>query len=108
MGELNAARSAFIDQVLTSRFPGEVAKRFAFADGEVGVLYTMWRDQASGLACPVVLYVATFPPSPQQGGRHDFGIDFWEQPVGSAAEAAQLLDQFRRPEAQVFRLSCRA
>ena len=108
MREPSAARGAFIDQVLTSSFAGEVAKRFAFADGEVGALYTMGRDRASGQACPVVLYVATFPPTPQQGGRHDFGIDFLEQPVSSAGEAAQLLAQFGRTQAELFRTSCRA
>lgn len=107
MREPSAARAAFIDQVLTSSFAGEVAKRFAFADGEVGVLYTMGRDRASGQPCPVVLYVATFPPSSQRGGHHDFGIDFREQPVASAAEAAQLIARFQRPQAQQFRLSCR-
>lgn len=108
MPEPSAARADFVDRVLTSSFPGEVAKRFAFADGEVGVLYTMGWNRASGQACPVVLCIATFPLSPQQGGRHDFGIDFREQPVGSAAEAAQLMARFRRAEAQLFRASCRA
>ena len=108
MPEARAARADFVDRVLTSRFPGEVAKRFAFADGEVGALYTMGRDRATGRACPVVLYVATFPPSPQQGGQHDFGLDFWEQPVGSAAEAARVLARFGPAEAESFRASCRA
>lgn len=107
MSNPSAARADFIDKVLTSSFPGEVAKRFAFTDGEVGVLYTMGQDATSGRACPVVLYVATFPPSPQQGGHHDFGIDFVEQPVGSAAEAAQLIASFQRTEAQLFRARCR-
>ena len=108
MPEALAARADFIDRVLTSSFPGEVAKRFTFVDGEVGVLYTMGRDRASGRACPVVLYVATFPPSPQQDGRHDFGLDFWEQPVSSSAEAARVMAQFKQAEAQLFRTSCRA
>ncbi|RZL08316.1 MAG: hypothetical protein EOO62_15530 [Hymenobacter sp.] len=108
MPEPRAARADFITRVLTSSFAGEVAKRFPFADGEVGVLYTMGRDRATGQACPVLLYVATFPPSPQQGGRHDFGIDFREQPVGSAEEAARVMAQFQRAEAQAFRASCRA
>jgi hypothetical protein len=107
MSEPTAARVDFINRVLTSSFPGEEAKRFAFADGEVGVLYTMGQDRVSGRACPVVLYIATFPPVPQQGGRHDFGIDFLEQPVGSAEEAAGIMAQFRWPEAQLFRASCR-
>lgn len=108
MHQFSATRADFINQVLTSSFPGEMAKRFLFADGEVGALYTMGQDPASGNACPVVLYVATFPPTPQQGGRHDFGIDFLEQPVRSAEEAAYVLAQFQRAEAQLFRASCRA
>lgn len=107
MREPNATRAAFIDRVLTSSFPGEVTKRFAFADGEVGALYTTGRHPASGTACPVVLYVATFPPSFPHEGLHDFGIDYAEQPVTTAEEAAYLLAHFGREQAEQFRAQCR-
>ena len=100
-------RAAFLDGVFTSRFPHEVAKRFAFADGEVGALYTLGRDPASGKSCPVILLVATFPPSSPHGGLRDFGIDYLEKPVASPAEAQQLLAQFGPAEAAQFRASCR-
>ena len=108
MHHFSATRADFINQVLTSSFPGETAKRFSFADGEVGALYTMGQDRVSGNICPVILYVATFAPSFQQGGRHDFGLDFLEQPVSSAEEAAHVLAHFQRADAQLFRASCRA
>jgi len=100
-------RAAFLDGVLTSRFPHEVAKRFAFADGEVGALYTLGLDPASGKPCPVILFVATFPPSSPHGGLRDFGIDYLEKPVASPAEAQYLLAQFGPVEAAQFRASCR-
>lgn len=68
----------------------------------------MGQDRASDNACPVILYVATFDPSPQQDGRHDFGLDFLEQPVPNAEEAAHVLAHFQLVDAQLFRASCRA
>lgn len=100
-------RAAFIDQVLTSSFPDQRAKRFAFPDGEVAALYTMGRDPTSGHPCPVVLYLATFPPSAAHAGFHDFGLDFREQPVASEAEAHRLLAQFEQAQAASFRAACR-
>ncbi len=104
----NLTRAAFIDRVLTSHFPGEVAKRFLFADGEVAALYTLSRKKPVGLAQPVVLFVATFPPDLTQVGVHDFGIEYCEQPVASANEASDLLAQFDQPQAALFRTRCRA
>lgn len=103
----NPTRAQVIEGVLTSSFPGEVAKRFVFADGEVGVLYTQGRDPVSGTTRPVLLYVATFPPYSLHGGHHDFGIDYAEQPVASTTEAHQLLAQFGPEQAATFRASCR-
>lgn len=100
-------RTEFLDSVFTSSFAGQVATRFRFADGEVGALYTLGRDPASGQPCPVVLYVATFPPSQPQPGLHDFGIDYWQQPVTSGEEAHQLLAAFSPAAAARFRASCR-
>jgi|GEM_PF-3093514 len=100
-------RADFINGVFTSRIPGEVAKRFAFTDGEVGALYTLGPDPVSGQSRPVLLYIATFPPSSRHGGYHDFGVDYNEQPVATAGEAHQLLAQFGAKEAALFRASCR-
>lgn len=102
-----ATRAEFIDRLFTSSIVGQIAKRFLFADGEVGALYTVGRDPATGKATPVLLVVATFPPSPQQGGLHDFGIDYLEQPVATVEEAARLLAQFDHQQAELFRRSCR-
>lgn len=99
-------RAEFIDRVLTSSFPGQVAKRFSFPDGEVGALYTMGRKPTGGQVTPVILYVATFPPSQQQG-VHDFGIDYFEQPVATPEEAHYLLAQFEHEQARQFRAGCR-
>lgn len=107
MPDSNLTRAAFIDRVLTSRLPGEVAKRFLFADGEVAALYTLGRKALDGLPQPVVLFVATFPPTRTSVGVHDFGIDYCEQPVVSAAEASELLAQFDQPQAAIFRAKCR-
>jgi hypothetical protein len=101
------SRAAFIDRVLTSSFAGQVAKRFSFADGEVAALYTLSRKARPGVAQPVVLFVATFPPLLTQNGVHDFGIDYVEQPVASAQEAQDLLGQFDHEQAMRFRTSCR-
>jgi hypothetical protein len=101
------SRADFINSVFTSRIPGEVATRFSFVDGEVGALYTLGRDPISGESRQVVLYIATFPPSSQHGGRHDFGIDYSEQPVATSAEAQQVLAQFGPEQAALFRASCR-
>jgi len=100
-------RAAFLDRIFTSRFPHEVAKRFTFADGEVGALYTLGYDAASGESRPVLLFVATFPPSSPHKGLRDFGIDYLEKPVASPAEARHLLAQFGPAEAAQFRASCR-
>lgn len=102
-------RAEFIDQVLTSCLPGQVAKRFRFDDGEVGAVYTLSGRLPAELAPPVILYVATFPPmvSPHVG-HHDFGIDYYERPVASAEEAAAILAQFDQQQAAQFRASCRA
>lgn len=101
-------RAAFIDRILTSRLPGEVAKRFRFADGEVAALYTLGQKARNGVAQPVVLFVATFPPARPEPGVHDFGLDYCEQPVASADEAHDLLAQFDQPQAALFRARCRA
>lgn len=106
-GTASAARGKFINHVFTSSIPGQAPKRFAFADGEVGALYTIGRDRATGQVTPVLLIVATFPPSAQHDGVHDFGIDYLEQPVATAEEAARLLAQFDREQAALFRRSCR-
>lgn len=103
----NLTRADFIDQVLTSRIAGEVAKRFLFPTGVVGALYTMGQDPVSGKPQTVVLFVSTFPPTCRHGGFHDFGIDYQEQPVATSEEAEQLLAQFDREEAARFRTSCR-
>lgn len=108
MHELSAARTRFINEVFISQFAGQVAKRFAFADGEAGALYTLGRDPISGKSCPVMLYIATFPPSSRHGGYKDFGIDYVEQPVATLAEANRLLAAFGQAEAAQFRASCRA
>lgn len=107
MADQHLTRAAFLDGVFTSRFADQVATRFRFADGEAGALYTLGRDPVSGQSRPVVLYVATFPPAIPHPGFHDFGVDYWEQPVASADEAAQLLANFGREEAARFRASCR-
>ena len=107
MSAPDPTRAAFLKRVLTSRFPNEVAKRFAFADGEVGALYTLGYDSASGKSRPVLLFVATFPPSSPYEGFRDFGIDYLEKPVDSPAEAQRLLEQFGPAEAEQFRASCR-
>lgn len=107
MAAPSPTRAAFLDGIFTSSFAGQVARRFLFADGEVGALYTLGLDPTSGQPCPVVLYVATFPPSQPQPGLHDFGIDYRQQPVASAAEAAELLAHFGPTEAAHFRVSCR-
>lgn len=96
----------FIDRVLTSSFPEQVAKRFLFADGEVAALYTLSRKLPARLAQPVVLVVATFPAARPQPGLHDFGIDYVELPVASAAEARELLTHFDRSQAELFRAKC--
>lgn len=108
MAEHTLTRAAFIDRVLTSRLPGEVAKRFPFTDGEVAALYTLGCPAPAGLEQPVVLFVATFPPVLTPTGVHDFGIDYCEQPVTSAAEARALLAQFDQTQATLFRATCRA
>lgn len=100
-------RAAFVDGVFTSSFAGHIARRFRVADGEAGALYTLGRDPLTGQPCPVVLYVATFPPSSPQPGVHDFGVDYWQQPVQSVEEAAHLLAAFGPAEAAQFRASCR-
>jgi hypothetical protein len=107
MSDPDPTRATFIDRVLTSHFPGEIAKRYQFADGEVAALYTLGRKALTGLAEPVVLFVATFPPDRTQAGVHDFGIDYVEQPVASAEEARELLAQFDQPQAALFRGRCR-
>lgn len=99
---------AFIDRVLTSSFPGQVAKRFAFADGEVAALYTLSRKLPAHLAQAVILLVATFPPQLTRPGLHDFGIDYAEVAVSSLAEAHELLAQFDRSQAAQFRANCLA
>jgi hypothetical protein len=108
MPDSKQTRATFIDRVLTSHLPGEVAKRFRFADGEVAALYTLGRKTLAGLAQPIVLFVATFPPDLTQAGMHDFGIDYVEQPVASADEAYDLLAQFDETQASLFRANCRA
>ena len=108
MNPVSPTRAQFIDQVLTSSFPGETAKRFAFDDGEVGAVYTRSRRAGRGLGQPVILLVATFPPLLASGGLHDFGIDYYEHPVASAQEATALLAQFDQHQAELFRASCRA
>lgn len=108
MPDASLSRAAFIDRVLTSRLPGEVAKRFPFTDGEVAAVYTLGRQTPAGSAQPVVLFVATFPPALPQAGVHDFGIDYWEQPVASPSEAWDLLTQFDQAQAARFRASCQA
>jgi len=107
MPDTNSTRAEFIDRILTSRLPGEVAKRFLFNDGEVAVLYTLSQKMPADLAQPVLLVVATFPPAVTQPGVHDFGIDYAEQPVASAEEAHDLLAQFDQKQAALFRAKCR-
>lgn len=101
-------RAEFLDQILTSSFAGQKAKRFQFADGEVGAVYTQSHYLAAGAPQPVILLVATFPPVLTDVGFHDFGIDYLERPVASAAEAQELLAHFSRQQAEQFRASCRA
>jgi hypothetical protein len=108
MNDVSLPRPTFIDSVLTSSFPGQVAKRFLFADGEVAALYTLSRKVAANLAKPVVLLVATFPSRLTQPGVHDFGIDYVEVPVASAEEAQSLLAQLDETQAALFRAKCRA
>ena len=105
MRVVDSARSAFLTRVLTSAFPHAPAKRFAFADGEVGAVYTLGRDPRSQRPVPVVLFVASFPPV-THGATHHYGLVFSEQPVADAAEAAALLAQFTRPAAARYRASC--
>lgn len=107
MSPATTPRATFIDRVLTSSFAGQVARRFLFADGEVAALYTLSRKAMPGVAQPVVLFVATFPPQLTQDGVHDFGIDYIEQPVASTQEAQDLLRQFDHEQAVRFRTSCR-
>jgi hypothetical protein len=102
MPDSNQTRATFIDRVLTSHLPGEVAKRFRFADAEVAALYTLGRKTLAGLAQPIVLFVATFPPDLTQAGMHDFGIDYVEQPVAPTEEAHDLLAQFDEMQAQHY------
>lgn len=105
-------RTEFLTLVLTSAFAEEQAKRFAFADGEVGAVYTLSRKAGVGSAQPVILFVATFPPSlfaeGAHGYSHNYGLDYCELPVASAEEAAQLLAQFDEGQAAQFRANCRA
>ena len=108
MTDASPTRRAFLNRVLTSSFPGQVAKRFSFADGEVAALYTLSRKAPASLAQPVILVVATFPPALPQLGLHDFGLDYAEVPVTSAAEAHELLAQFDQAQAALFRAKCRA
>ena len=107
MTDSGRTRAEFINLILTSQFPGQVAKRFAFADGEVAALYTLGRPANTRQTQPVVLFVATFPPDLTQAGFHNFGIDYFEQPVASADEAQELLDQFDQTQATLFRTKCR-
>lgn len=108
MTDADLPRLTFLDRVLTSSIPGQVAKRFLFADGEVAALYTLSRKAPTSLAQPVILVVATFPPTLAQPGLHDFGLDYAEAPVASAAEASDLLAQFDQAQAALFRAKCRA
>ncbi|MGI4832317.1 MAG: hypothetical protein ACRYFK_02545 [Janthinobacterium lividum] len=108
MREPTFTRADFINRVLTSRFPNEIAKRFPFADGEVAALYTLGRNALTGVTQPVILYVATFPPALAQAGARDYGIDYYEHAVASAAEATELLTYFDWQQAAAFRASCRA
>jgi hypothetical protein len=108
MTDTSPLHPAFIDRILTSCFPGQVAKRFAFVDGEVAAVYTLSRKVPADLAQPVILVVATFPPTLAQPGVHDFGIDYAELPVASAQEAQNLLGQFDEMQAALFRAKCRA
>lgn len=101
----DSSRADFLTRVLTSSFPNTTAKRFQFEDGEVGAVYTMGFDQQSKLPHPVVLFVASFPPS-YQGTTHHFGLVFTEKSVADAGEAASLLEQFTQPEAASYRASC--
>lgn len=101
------SRADFISQVLTSSFADQQAKRFAFADGEVGAVYTLSRKLPAAVAPPVVLLVAVFPPGYSADGVHDFGIDYYEQPVSGAEQAAQLLASFDQTQAAAFRRRCR-
>ena len=105
MRAIDSSRTDFLTRVLTSCFPNTPAKRFQFADGEVGAVYTMGLDPHSKLPHPVVLYVASFPPSYQGTTRH-FGLVFSEQLVASAREAASLIEQFTQLEAARYRASC--
>lgn len=108
MTDASLPRPTFIDRILVSSFPGEVAKRFLFADGEVAALYTLSRKVVASLAKPVILLIATFPQRLTQPGLHDFGIDYVEFPVASADEAQQLLAQLDETQAALFRAKCRA
>lgn len=107
MPDANLTRAAFLDRILTSSLPGEVAKRFLFADGEVAAVYTLSRKVPAALAQLVILLVATFPPALTSVGVHDFGIDYSEQPVASVEEAHILLAQFDEAQAALFRANCR-
>lgn len=108
MTDSGLTRPSFIDRVLTSSFPGQVAKRFLFPDGEVGAVYTLSRKAPAGVTQPVILVIATFPPAQLQPGVHDFGIDYAEQPVTSIDEARDLLAHFDHAQAALFRATCRA
>lgn len=101
----DSSRADFLTRVLTSSFPNTFAKRFQFEDGEVGAVYTMGLDPQSRLPHPVILFVASFPPS-YRGTTHHFGIVFTEKPVANASEAAGLLAQFNQLEAASYRASC--
>lgn len=100
-------RAEFLNHILTSSFAGQQAKRFQFADGEVGAVYTQRDAVTAGAPQAVILLVATFPPVFTEAGFHDFGIDYVERPVASAAEAQEWLAHFTRQQAEQFRASCR-
>ncbi len=101
----DSSRTDFLTRVLTSSFPNTFAKRFQFADGEVGAVYTMGLDPRSKLPHPVVLYVASFPPA-YHGTTHHFGLVYSEKPVDNAHEAEVLLAEFTNLEATRYRASC--
>lgn len=107
MSDANLSRAEFLDQVLTSRFAGETAKRILFDDGEVGAVYTLSRKPPLSPPRPIILVIVTFPPALMQHGVHNFGLDYYERPVASAAEAHELLAQFDRRQAAQLRASCR-
>lgn len=102
MCALDPTRAKFLDQILASHLPSQVAKRYTFPDGEAAAVYTL----SERTARPVLLYVASFAPTIEPG-VHDFGIDYYEHPVASAEEAAQRLAEFTQEQAAQFRTSCR-